>query len=321
MTTLAEIRARLAAQDTRTQHAASGDNSIYPHWNIGENETAVVRFLPDKDETNPFFWVERQMIKLPFNGVKGGDTKQVIVTVPCVEMWNETCPILTEVRGWFKDPALEDMGRKYWKKKSYVFQGFVRTDPIGEENVPENPIRRFVISPQIFTIIKSSLMDPDMEFLPTDYQNGLDLRISKTMKGGYADYSTSNWARRESPLTEEEANALQTHGLFELASFLPNKPSTVAVRAMKEMFEASVNGEQYDPERWGEFYRPFGVDAPNGNSSSNDLPFGAEDIKMAEKNFTAAAKVVEKPVEEPKKESGSKSAEDILAMIKARQSQ
>ena len=146
MASLAEIRAKLKAQETHGDRSSGGDNAIYPHWNIPEGSTAVVRFLPDADETNTFFWKERLMIRLPFNGVKGDmNSKPLQVQVPCVEMWGDTCPVLSEVRGWFKDPSLEDMGRKYWKKRSYVFQGFVTDNPMVGDTEPDNPIRRFVI--------------------------------------------------------------------------------------------------------------------------------------------------------------------------------
>jgi hypothetical protein len=59
-------------------------------------------------------------------------------------------------------------------------------------------------------------MDPELEEMPTDTLRGLDFRVSKTSKGGYADYSTSKWARKESALTEAEQAAIATHGLFDL---------------------------------------------------------------------------------------------------------
>ena len=31
-----------------------------------------------------------------------------------------------------------------------------------------------------------------------------------------------------------------------------------------EMFEASVDGELYDPMRWANYYRPYGMDVPEG---------------------------------------------------------
>jgi hypothetical protein len=326
MASLAEIRAKLKAQETRTERTSGGgDNAIFPHWNIPEGSTAVVRFLPDSDESNTFFWKERLMIRLPFNGVKGQmDSKQVVVQVPCVEMWNDTCPVLSEVRGWFKDSSLEDMGRKYWKKRSYIFQGFVNENPMVEDNAPDNPIRRFVISPSIFGIIKDALMDPDIQELPTDLDAGLDFRITKTTKGQYADYSTSKWARKETAVTAAQRAAIDEHGLYNLSDFLPKRPTEVELNAIKEMFEASVDGDAYDVERFGQYYRPYGVDAPAGSSTS-DTPAPAATPAPA----PAAAPAVPEPVVEAAPEpapvatapaeSGGKSADDILAMIRARQ--
>ena len=331
MASLAEIRARLqAAENKQGGQSAGGDRSIYPHWNMEEGQSCTIRFLPDGNSKNTFFWVERAMIRLPFAGIKGEmDSKQVMVQVPCVEMWGEACPILAEVRTWFKDKSLEEMGRKYWKKRSYIMQGFVRENPINDDTTPDNPIRKFIIGPQLFATIKAVLMDPETEELPTDYLRGLDFRITKTSKGGYADYSTSKWARKESALTETEQAAVDAHGLFDLASFLPKKPGEVELRVIKEMFEASVDGQPYDTERWGQYFRPAGVQAPGGSSSSadsvdedapkpvakpvakpavaaEDPPFDVEDAPAASAPVQAAAKPAQK-------------AEDILAMIRSRQ--
>jgi hypothetical protein len=202
------------------------------------------------------------MIKLPFAGVKGEtDSKPVTVQVPCMEMYGETCPVLSEVRGWFKDKSLEDLGRKYWKKRSYIFQGFVTEDGLREESKPENPIRRFIIGPQIFQLIKSALVDPELEELPTDLERGVDFKLVKSSKGGYADYSTSKWSRRERPLSDEERAAIEAHGLFNLRDFLPKKPGDVELKVIKEMFQASVDGEPFDKEAWGQYFRPAGMAA------------------------------------------------------------
>jgi hypothetical protein len=326
MASLADIRARIAAQESKKSgqgQRTQSDNAIYPHWNMDEGTTATVRFLPDKDEKNTFFWVERQIIKLPFNGVKGdANMKQVVVQVPCVEMYGDNCPILAEVRPWYKDDTLKDMANKYWKKRSYLFQGFVRQNPIGNDVTPANPIRRFVISPQIFTIIKASLMDPEIQELPTDLMRGLDFNIKKTSKGGYADYSTSNWARRESALTEVEQAAIEAHGLFNLADFLPKKPSESELRVIKEMFEASVDGKPYDNDKWGAYYRPYGLEAPAGSSvpphvtETTTLTVSAKKAEVEDVEEESESK--SEPVVVPKSTSSDK-AQDILAMIRARQ--
>ena len=330
MASLAEIRARLqAAENKQGGQSTGGDNSIYPHWNMEEGQSATLRFLPDGNSKNTFFWIERAMIRLPFAGIKGEmDSKQVMVQVPCVEMWNEACPILAEVRTWFKDKSLEDMGRKYWKKRSYIFQGFVRENPLNEDKTPENPIRRFIIGPQIFTTIKGALMDPELEELPTDYLRGLDFRITKGSKGGYADYNGSKWARKESALTEAEQEAIEKYGLYDLSTFLPKKPTEVELKVIKEMFEASVDGQPYDTERWGQYFRPAGVQAPAGAAGHSDEDTPAPVAKAApaeapvakaepqpwEEDDVPAATV---PVQAAAKPAGN--AQDILAMIRARQ--
>lgn len=327
MATLAEIRARLAeqAQKSSGTKQGGGDNSIYAHWNIPEGTSASLRFLPDADETNTFFWRERQMIKIPFAGVAGQDeNKKVFVQVPCVEMWGETCPVHATIRPWFKDPNMEALGRTYWKKRSYVFQGFVVNSPMEEDSVPENPIRRFVISPQIFTLIKQALMDPDMENIPTDYQAGTDFRLNKTQKGGYADYSTSGWARKERGLNEEELQAIATHGLFNLNDFMPKRPGIDEQRAIFEMFEASVEGKLYDPEQWGKFYRPSGVQIANATGAAADADEDTPVAKAAPAARPAPAPAAQAaaPAAQaaPAADGAAKpSVDDILKMIRSRQ--
>ena len=334
MASLAEIRAKLKEQENRTSggNTGGGDNAIYPFWNMKEGEQATLRFLPDGDDSNTFFWKERLMIKLPFAGVKGEtDSRPVQVQVPCMEMYGESCPILAEVRGWFKDPSLEDMGRKYWKKRSYIFQGFVTDDPLKEDSQPENPIRRFIIGPQIFQLIKAALMDPDMEELPTDYTAGVDFRLAKGSKGGYADYGASNWARRERPLGDAEMAAVNTHGLFNLNDFLPKKPGEVELKVLTEMFEASVDGEAYDAERWSNYFRPAGMAARTGDPVAAPTPApqpaaapvqetvndtGWQDPAPAATPEPAPAP---EAAAEPAGDAGG--AQDILAMIRARQNQ
>jgi hypothetical protein len=328
MATLAEIRAKLQqASQNNGGSGTGGDNAIYPHWNIAEGQTATVRFLPDGDPNNTFFWIERAMIKLPFAGIKGEtNSKPTTVQVPCMEMWGETCPVLTEVRPWFKDKSLEEMGRKYWKKKSYLFQGFVVDSKLQEDKQPENPIRRFIIGSQIFNIVKNALMDSEIEELPTDFVRGLDFKIAKTSKGGYADYSTSTWARRERALSEAENAAIAQHGLFNLKDFLPKKPGEVELKVIKEMFEASVDGEAFDMERWGQYYKPAGMAGGTTQASapSKATPASAPAPQATDEEDppfeTSASTPVSTPAPAAGGDAGSRAA-DIIAMIRNRQKQ
>jgi hypothetical protein len=308
---LAAIRAKLQKlEDAKSGNFNRGDGLTYAHWNINEGDTASIRFLPDADKENPFFWVEKQMIKLPFPGVKGGDeNKEVIVQVPCMEMWGSTCPVLTEVRPMFNDDSLDELARKYWKKRSYIFQGFVQDSPMKEESEPENPIRKFTISPQLYNIIKSALMDPDMESMPTDYDTGVDFKITKSKKGNFADYSTSKYARKETALTEEQLNAIEKYGLVDLSTYLPKKPNEEELSVIFDMFEASLAGELYDPERFANFYKPYGLEYTGKTAPKTEAP--KTEAPKTEAPKTEAPAPAETKVE--------KSVDDILAMVRNRQ--
>ena len=228
---------------------------------------------------------------------------------------------------------MEAQGRKYWKKRSYLFQGFVPTNPLQEEQ-PENPIRRFIINPSIYNIIKGALMDPEMEEMPTDYIQGTDFRLIKTTKGQYADYSTSAWARKERSLNEQELAAIAQYGLNNLNEFMPKKPSAEELNAMVEMFEASVDGELYDLARWGQFYKPAGMRSEEGAVSAPAAPVAARPAMPAAKPTAtrpvideddipfeqAAAAPAPKVVAEEKSAStaAKPSVDDLLSMIRNR---
>jgi hypothetical protein len=96
---------------------------------------------------------------------------------------------------------------------------------------------------------------------------------------------------------------------------------------MKEMFEASVDGQAFDMERWGQYFRPAGTSAPAGSAagsgSHDSTPEASTAVKSAtapsvsqfddeDDTPTASAPVQTKPA------AGQK-AEDILAMIRSRQ--
>lgn len=303
--TLDEIRKKLQALDTRkgSTNSFSGDKTTYPHWNIDEGTSAILRFAPDANEDNTFFWAERQLFKLPFPGIKGQDeSKPVIVQAPCIEMWDgkNTCPILAEVRPWWRDESLKKTASTYWVKRTYYMQGFVKTSPFAETDTPENPIRKFIIGPQIFAIIKAALMDPDMEHSPVDFINGTDFIVSKTSKGGFADYGTSKWARKESSITDEMQDAIEKYGLVDLSTYLPKRPTAEQLAAMFEMFQASLDGELYDPEKWAKHYKPVGYDSSDdteGGEGRSRAPRSSAPARPAAPSpAPAPAPVAQKPV-------------------------
>jgi hypothetical protein len=99
---------------------------------------------------------------------------------------------------------------------------------------------------------------------------------------------------------------------------LPKKPNEAELRIIKEMFDASVDGQPYDNDRWGSYYRPYGLEAPTGNGNQTVATEVKVDYKPVEAMEDDESVASAEPISIPKAPAGDK-AQDILAMIRARQ--
>lgn len=357
-TKLEQLRAKLKTQSQGGGNF-SGDGASYPFWNIPDDGYTTIRFLPDLDpENSPFFWLESQTFRWSFpDAINPGNI--IKINIPCKETWDgpKSCPIVNELRSFYKakDPEMDKVASALWPKKSYIYEGFVRYAPAGvEQTVPDNPIRILNINKMLHKQIKESILtdNPDQAFeeMPTDFEKGTDFVIKKTKNGTYASYTTSGWSKKQSPLTDAELAAIETHKLWSLKSRLKDRPSDEAYEVAYKMFEASVNGEPWNPE-WEVFFKPFGsatnddTDAldskpttrPAARASSTDsaidavksvLTAPADDtgsVISRLKSRSAPVEVEDAPAEEPVETQSSEPAEapaskhsDVLARLKAR---
>ena len=64
--------------------------------------------------------------------------------------------------------------------------------------------------------------------------------------------------------------AIAKFGLVDLASYLPKKPTPEQLAIIFEMFQASLDGEMYDPARWSQHYKPFGFDSAPSDDAEGD---------------------------------------------------
>ena len=116
---------------------------------------------------------------------------------------------------------------------------------------------------------------------------------------------------------------LKLMALFNLSDFLPKKPTDVELKVMKEMFEASVDGEPYDMERWGQYFKPAGMSQNTGDpqkaSTPKAAPAPAASHDDEDDTPAPAAKAAPAPTAAPAAEGGDSRAQDILAMIRNRQ--
>lgn len=346
MPSLAEIRALLKAEQEKSEAIKNGKplgnsqpDAFLAFWNIPENQPLNLRFLPDADTNNPYFWRERDMITLTFNGIVGQHTDLVKVQVPCNEMWvPKSCPVLNELRQWYAlaketgNDDLKDQASKYWKKKTYLFQCLVAPDSteVKDDNAPENPIRRVLVNKNIFDKVKSILLNAGVKELPTHFEQGRDFSIVKTKNGGgFNNYDMSQFSMSERPLNEAERAAIEQYGLFDLGEFMPKQPTPEELNAIAEMFEASVDGKPYDPARWAFAYRPAGVQKPATGAAPAAVtpaatPAPAAPVQEAAPAPAAPVQHVETPAATPapaaepaaKPQAASTSA--LLAKLKAK---
>lgn len=270
---LAAMREKLAASSAGG--GGSKDPSIFPFWNIDVGKSCILRFVPDADEKNPYIWAEKILFKWTFSDPRNPH-KPVTVTMPCKEMYDgpKTCAVMNVLRPMWKSD--EDTARKYWPKRSYIYAGFVRKSDWPEQNPPENPLRKFLVNKKMHGFIKETLLSTDEATMfthsPDDYENGTDFVVKKTKDGQWDSYSTSQWARSPSSLTDAEILAIEKYGLIDLKSGFPPRPSEEAFALQLDMLNAALDGKPWNPA-WDATFKAYAKDgASGGDHDADDSP-------------------------------------------------
>ena len=118
--------------------------------------------------------------------------------------------------------------------------------------------------------------------------------------------------------------------MHNLGDFRPKEPTEAEVKIIKELFEKSVDGEAYDLEKYGQYFRPAGVQASQVSLPQADKPATVEHTHDDGKTHSHAdgdkphTHENEKPAAEPTAPAqastdSAKRAEDILKLIRSRQ--
>lgn len=298
------LRQKMKQATAKAEGKNPNTNAVFPFSNLQIGDSVRIRFIDD-GENNDVFWRERRTRVIPFNSVRQANGEVVAnkayVDIPAFNSKyneillsnppsnylykNEDDVIQKKISGfWDMGDEGKTLYYRYGRKKSYVFQGFVRSD--GYE---KNKLYRFMINEELFNLIKSSLSNEEIEEMPTDTERGLDFIINVTSKIAningkpqeVKDYSTSTWSRKESSLTDEERASLEANPPYVLKNFIFERPSVEQEQAMLEMFDASINDQPYDVVRWGKIYKPNNIffdadgnirDVKNGTSKPVEIP-------------------------------------------------
>lgn len=313
MVNIAQMRQAMATKEQSTSVVReSTSSSVFSFKDLKAGDEIKIRFIEDKDEKNSFFWRENHRRTLMFDSVKLANgqivNNRAYVSVPAFNLKSndqniDNLPeeylfksnedaIQQAIKGfWVEgDKDSQALYSKFSKKTTYIFQGFVHT--IGYE--PK--LYRFVITKDLFPLIKSFLSDSEIEDAPCDIENGRDFILKVGEKTAVIqgqnqkvkDYSTSKWSSKITPLTEAEREYLATTGAWNLSDFIKKKPSDAQQEIMMDMYHASYNGEPYDVAKWLKDFRPDNLRFDeNGN---------LKDVKsnLAQTNEVPTSSIVEK---------------------------
>ena len=286
-----KLEALKAAFDKKAS-GGGGDQSwklFYQFWKMPDDSTAVVRFLPDLDEENNLgFLVENLQHELVVNGQKK--------KVPCLSMYGEHCPICELSRKYY-DEKNEEMGKKYYRKKSYIGQVIVVESPI--EHDQSQLVKLIEFGPAVFKQIQAAFQSGDLEEAPYEFKGGYNFRIKKTKSGQYASYTTSSFAPKQTDLDDDIIESLQ---LFNLSEYRGKKPDLATVEAL---LVADQTGQSFN------------------EGDDDDTPAPAPAPKAAPAKAAPAPKAApaaeeDAPAPAPAAEGGASKSSSILEQLRAR---
>ena len=302
---IAQLRQAFAKKSESSGEGNTGFwDKFYPFYKMEFDQTVKFRFLPDRDEENPLgFIVPNQYHELLINGKKK--------RIACLKMYGESCPCCEHSTRYYNEGDT-NLGKAFWRKIDYIAQGLIVSSPFEYPIKPdENPIRLVSFTVKLYKTIEAKIVKGDMDEMPTDPVNGYDFSINKTKQGEYADYTTSDFARRSTAIPEDLLARVE---LYDLKNY---RYAKIEREQMEAMIEAFLTGKSYEDSKESA--------SSTGHSTGNPQL----DTKLNESKpvstVTEAVQAVQaaSPVSTPAAETGEVkklSPQEILRKLKERQS-
>lgn len=229
--------AELTEQFKQKTQGEGGGNAtwklFFNFWKMDTDGVSTVRFLPDADEDNPMgFLVENLAHELVINGKHE--------KVPCLKMYGEECPICALSQGYYDEKSAdhnEALGKKYYRKKSYIGQVLVLDTPI--EHDAEQLVKLIEFGPAVFKQIQAAFQSGDLEEAPFELKGGYNFRIKKSKSGEYASYTTSSFAPKQ---TDIDDAVIEQMNLYNLADY---RTARITRDVLEAMLVADQTGQQF----------------------------------------------------------------------------
>ena len=221
--TLAELTEQFKQKTTEGGAGNATWKLFFNFWKADMDTVSTVRFLPDADDDNPMgFLVENLAHELVINGKRE--------KVPCLKMYGEDCPICALSQNYYDEKSPdhnEQLGKKYYRKKSYIGQVLVIDTPI--EHDQEQLVKLIEFGPAVFKQIQAAFQSGDLEEAPYELKGGYNFRIKKSKSGEYASYTTSSFAPKQTDVGDDLIEKLE---LFDLKSYRTPRVTRDVLEAM-----------------------------------------------------------------------------------------
>jgi len=203
-------------------------NNYYKFWEMKQDQSARIRFLPDKDEnsTIPFgFLADKVFHNLTIEGKRE--------MVPCLSSFEEECPICELSREYYAQGDKEN-GLNFYKKHQYIGQALIVEDPLPANDAGETmqgKVKLVSLSSTLYKIIEEAVKTRELTKAPFDYEGGTDFIIKMGRNGKNNSYTLSKFARNETDLSEDVIESVESQ-LIDLSSVLPKNPGRARIDSL-----------------------------------------------------------------------------------------
>lgn len=264
---LADLASAFASKTTGEGGGNQTWKLFFNFWKAPVDSVSTIRFLPDAAEDNPMgFLVENLAHELVINGKRE--------KVACLKMYGEDCPVCTLSQKYYDEKSPEhneQLGKKYYRKKSYIGQVLVTDTPI--EHDQEQLVKLIEFGPKIFKQIQASFSSGDLEEAPYELKGGYNFRIKKSKSGEYADYGTSSFSPKQSDVADDIIELME---LYNLSAYRTPKIT-------REVLEAMLLADQTGGSFSGDAEKPAETPAPKpAPVKTEDAATGGEPEAKAE---------------------------------------
>lgn len=271
---LADLASAFASKNNSDSSGNQTWKLFFNFWKMDVDSVSTVRFLPDADEENPMgFLVENLAHELVINGKRE--------KVACLKMYGEECPCCALSQKYYDEKSPdhnEKLGKKYYRKKSYVSQVLVIDTTIDHDQ--EQLVKLMEFGPKIFKQIQSSFSSGDLEEAPYELKGGYNFRIKKTKSGEYADYGTSSFSPKQTDVADD---IIESMSLYNLADY---RSPRITRDVMEAMLLADQTGGTFTADKAADAETPKETAKPAAKAEQADSAPAADAAPAGEKKLS-----------------------------------